>query len=143
MGQGFGPQSIDRLLRLPIAALDLAGFGGTNFSKLELIRSDEVNYDSYVPLFKQGHTCAEMVEFTNEFFNTKGEDLRCHRIVFSGGIKSFLDGYYLMKKSIIPSVYAQASSFLKYAQDYAQLQKFVKLQTEGLKLANAFLTIKP
>ncbi len=142
VGQGFGPESIRQLLQMPIAALDLAGFGGTNFSKLELMRSDEVRYDSYSHLYKIGHSCYEMVEVINRFFEEEGEKLACHQIIFSGGIRSFLDGYYLINKSTIPAIYAQASAFLKHAMDYDQLKKFVHLQTEGLKMSKAFLRIK-
>lgn len=142
VGQGFGRESLSTLLKLPLAGLDLAGFGGTNFSKLELLRSDELRKEAFAPVFGLGHCCQEMVEYINDIFDTEGEDIQCHKIIFSGGIKNFLDGYYLIKKSVIPSFYAQASAFLKYAQDYDQLKKFVTLQTEGLKMAHAFLRIK-
>ena len=142
VGQGFGKESLRRLLKLPLAAIDLAGFGGTNFSKLELLRSDEVKYESFAPVFTLGHSCNEMIDLVNGFFDDEGEDQRCHNIIISGGIKNFLDGYYLMKKSKVPAMYAQASAFLKHAMDYDELEKFVRYQTEGLKMANAFLSLK-
>ncbi|NNE27801.1 MAG: isopentenyl-diphosphate delta-isomerase, partial [Saprospiraceae bacterium] len=142
VGQGFGLESLKALLALPIAAVDLAGFGGTNFSKLELMRSDEIRYNSYKDLFNIGHACGEMVEWINAIKEETPENIRCEQIIFSGGIKNFLDGYYFIKKCKHPSFYAQASGFLKYAMDIEDLRKHATLQIEGYKLANAMLTIK-
>jgi isopentenyl-diphosphate delta-isomerase len=48
-----------------------------------------------------------------------------------------------LNKLSIPSVYGQASAFLRYARgDYDQLRQFAELQVNGLKLAKRFLTIK-
>ena len=64
-------------------------------------------------------------------------------LIISGGIKNFLDGYYLIRKSQFKAIYGQASTFLKYARDdYETLRKFVELQVKGLKFAHQFLTIK-
>ncbi len=142
VGQGFGKESLEKLLQLPLAAIDLAGFGGTNFSKLELLRSDQTRFDCLSNMFHIGHNCYEMSNIVNDYFDNYGDKIRCQKIIFSGGIKDFLDGYFFIKKSKIPSLYAQASGFLKYAQDYNQLQKYVQIQTEGFKMASAFLTIK-
>ena len=142
VGQGFGIESLKALLALPIAAVDLAGFGGTNFSKLELMRSDEIRYNSYKELFNIGHTCTEMVGWINQIKTETPEKIKCEQIIFSGGIKNFLDGYYFVKKCSHPSFYAQASGFLKYAMDLDDLRKHARLQIEGYKLAQAMLTIK-
>jgi len=142
VGQGFGKASLEKLLQLPLAAIDLAGFGGTNFSKLELLRSDQTRFDCLSNMFYIGHNCHEMSDIINDYFDEHGENIKCQKIIFSGGIRDFLDGYFFIKKSKIPSLYAQASGFLKYAQDYNQLQKYVQLQTEGFKMASAFLTLK-
>ena len=67
----------------------------------------------------------------------------CKELIISGGVKTFLDGYYLIKKSKLSSVYGMASSFLKYArEDYAQLRDFVYSQVKGLEMAEAYLTLK-
>ena len=142
VGQGFGMESLKALLALPIAAVDLAGFGGTNFSKLELMRSDEIRHNSYQDLFNIGHTCDEMVEWINNMKEDNPNMIKCERIIFSGGIKNFLDGYYFVKKCTHPSFYAQASGFLKYAMNLDDLRRHARLQIEGYKLANAMLTIK-
>ena len=142
VGQGFGYKSLKALLELPIEALDLAGFGGTNFSMLELLRSDEVMHESFKNLSKIGHTCVEMVDIINAIKEENSLDIKTKKIIISGGVKDFLDGYYLMEKCQMPSIYAQASSFLKYALDIDALRQYVTNQIKGLKMANAFLKIK-
>lgn len=142
VGQGFGPESLKSLLQLPLAAVDLAGFGGTNFSKLELLRSDDVRFAAYKDVFNLGHTCNEMVEHINAFVADTNFDFKCNQIIFSGGIKTFLDGFYFIKKSKLSSIYAQASGFLKYAMDYSALEDHVSYQIEGLRMANKLLKIK-
>jgi len=142
VGQGFGAASIKALLSLPLEALDLAGFGGTNFSKLELLRSDELRYDSYKSILRIGHTCEEMIQHINSFKQTSPESIQCQKVIISGGMKGFLDGYYHMQKCTLPSIYAQASGFLKYALDYDQLKAYAELQIEGLQMAHALLRVR-
>jgi len=141
VGQGFGKESLGKLLALPLEALDLAGYGGTNFSKLELMRSDPLKYENLKPVCQLGHTCEEMISMINTYENT-GKKINCKKIIISGGIKNFLDGYYHMQNCQLPSIYAQASGFLKYAMDYDQLEKYCQVQIEGLKMAQAFLKVK-
>jgi len=143
VGQGMGKESLKALLKLPLVAIELAGNGGTNFSKLELLRSDELRKVELAPVVKLGHSAEEMVGWCNELHEEWGAELRCNQLIVSGGIKNFLDGYYLIKKSKIPAIYAQASGFLKYAvQDYDKLKEFVALQIEGLQMSNALLRIR-
>jgi len=56
VGQGLGPWSLQRLGELPLAALDLAGLGGTNFTRLEAQRR---GYDDF-GMALVGHSLAEM-----------------------------------------------------------------------------------
>lgn len=142
VGQGFGKESLRQLLQLPIEAVDLAGFGGTNFSRLELLRSDKQKMEAHAPVFNLGHTCTEMLEWINEFKSEIPDLIKCKNVIFSGGIKNYLDGYYHIQKSTMPSLYAQASGFLKYAMDYDELEKYLNLQIEGYKLAHTFLRVK-
>ena len=82
-----------------------------------------------------------MLDYANHIAET--EEILCRELIVSGGIKSFLDGYYMVRKSSLPAIYGMASTFLKYAQeDYDQLRNFVYSQVKGLELAYAFLTIK-
>jgi isopentenyl-diphosphate Delta-isomerase len=142
VGQGMGPESLRALLELPLEAIEMAAFGGTNFAKLELLRSDEFTQQYYEPLSRIGHDAFEMTEIVNRLLEGN-IDVRCRQLIISGGINSFLDGYYLINRCQLPSVYGQASGFLKYAsQSYEDLQKYIRYQVEGLKLANAYFVIK-
>lgn len=143
VGQGFGYHSLKTLLQLPIAALDFAANGGTNFAKLELLRSDENLQNIFDPVAHVGHTAADMVNMTNDLLEELGDKVRCKQIIISGGIKTFLDGYYLTQKLNTPSIYGQASGFLKHAMDdYETLYNYVDAQVQGLELANAFLKVR-
>jgi isopentenyl-diphosphate Delta-isomerase len=142
VGQGMGPGSLRALLELPLHAIELAAFGGTNFAKLELMRSDEAKQQYFSPISRIGHDTYEMVEMINAIVDSHSS-VRCRQIIISGGINSFLDGYYLTGKCKLPSIYGQASGFLKYAsKSYEELQKFVKFQIEGLKLSSSYFVIK-
>jgi isopentenyl-diphosphate delta-isomerase len=143
VGQGFGTESIKELLKLPIEAIELAAYGGTNFAKVELQRSDLLRQKLLEPLSRIGNTAEQMVEEINRFVENHNNEIKCKSVIISGGLKSFLDGYYMMKKCRIPSVYGQASAFLEYAkEDYSQLKDFIQLQVEGLNLASAYLKIR-
>jgi isopentenyl-diphosphate delta-isomerase len=141
VGQGMGPESLRALLKMPIAAIEFGAYGGTNFAKLELLRSDETKRAYFEPISKIGHSAAEMVDFINQIADS--EEIRCRELIISGGITSFIDGYYLVKKSRLNSVYGQASAFLKHAKEsYGQLSEFIKYQINGLKLAESFFRLK-
>jgi len=143
VGQGFGPASLKALSELPLEALDYGAFGGTNFSKLENLRRDELDQEWLAPVQFVGHTAVEMTQWINHIVDEKSHNFRCKNIIVSGGITNFLDGYYHLRKLTMPAVYAQASPFLKMALlGEEKLHKFVKNQIEGLKLAYAFLTVK-
>ena len=143
VGQGFGPESLRALLQLPLAAIEFAAAGGTNFTKLELLRSDPQRQLTFEKISAVGHSAEEMMQFVNQLTAELGDRCQARSLIISGGIRDFLDGYYLLKKSPLPAVYGQASGFLKYAQgDYANLRTFVQSQVRGLELAGAFLRIK-
>lgn len=143
VGQGFGSKSIHKLLTLPIEAIELAAFGGTNFAKVELKRSNQLKQELLGPLSTIGNDANQMIDDINEFVTTNKHDIKCKSIIISGGISSFLDGYYFMQKCELKSIYGQASKFLQYArEDYDKLQEYILYQIEGLKLATAYLEIK-
>jgi isopentenyl-diphosphate delta-isomerase len=138
VGQGFGPASLKALMDLPLAAIDLAANGGTNFSKLELLRAGDLHKESYGPLMNIGHSAEEMLGWINQM-----EQKNNKQIIISGGIKDFLDGYYLISSCKYSAIYGQASGFLKHARgDYQDLFDYVNLQVEGLKLAKTFLKVR-
>lgn len=143
VGQGFGPESLGELLQLPLQAVEFAAHGGTNFSKLELLRSDEQKMNTFAPLSLVGHTADEMVEFSNLIKKKYSNKVKVDQLIISGGVKNYLDGYYLINKSEFTAVFGQASGFLRHATgDYEQLRRYVKSQLEGYFLAKAFLRIK-
>ena len=143
VGQGMGYESLRALFQLPLQAVDFAASGGTNFAKLELLRSTEANQEIFQQLAQVGHTAEEMVHFTNQAIAELGDRMLCRQVIISGGIGSFLDGYYLTNKLHLPSVYGQASGFLKHARgEYDELRDYVAAQVRGLEVAKAFLKVK-
>ncbi len=143
VGQGFGPASLRALLQLPLAAVDTAAAGGTNFAKLELLRSQTDFQTTYLPMATLGHQALEMVDFINTLFAQEAASFACKQLIISGGVRNFLDGYYLTKRARMPAIYGMASAFLEHARgDYEQLHRFVAGQIRGLEMAQAFLTIR-
>jgi len=143
VGQGFGPESMRALLQLPLAAIEFAAAGGTNFAKLELLRSDPAKQAIFEKIAAVGHTASEMLGWANTLKTELGARCEVKNLILSGGVADFLDGYYLTQKSAFPAVYGQASGFLKHAQgDYSELRAFAQSQIRGLELANAFLNVK-
>ena len=142
VGQGMGPASLKALLKLPLEAIEFAAYGGTNFSLVELERSSLAMKESYEPLTSAGHTAEEMLDMVNSM--VAGEpDILCKQLIISGGIKTFLDGYYLVKKSSLRAIYGQAGGFLAHAmEDYETLREYVDYQVKGWQLAEAYLTPK-
>lgn len=146
VGQGMGPRSLAALLALPLVAIDTAANGGTNFSKLELFRGDELTRRAYEPVVQLGHGAAEMVRTVNRLATGPAgarPQVQCKQLIISGGVGNFLDGYYLTQLSALPAVYGQASAFLRYARaDYPTLQRYVSTQLRGLELAGAYLHLR-
>jgi isopentenyl-diphosphate delta-isomerase len=142
VGQGMGFESLRKLLQMPVKAIEFGAFGGTNFSALELLRSHNSILEVYKPFAFIGQTAEEMVDSVNKLvqeFKISGKE-----IIISGGIKTYLDGYFLMNKCSLPSVYGHASTILKYAKDgYEALHNYIDSQVKGLALANAYLKINP
>ena len=142
VGQGMGTESIKQALSLPIEAFEFAAFGGTNFAKVELMRSTAEEQELFAPFARVGHTAEQMLDTVN-LLVTSGAQVKCKNLIISGGVQSFLDGYYYTQKSVMPAVYGQASGFLKFAQGpYEPLRQYVQNQIKGLTLAKAFLRVK-
>ncbi len=141
VGQGMGPASIKKLMESEVAGIELGALGGTNFAKVELMRSDATKQELLAPLANLGHTANEMVDILNKLYVDQKTTKK--QLIISGGIKNFLDGYYFIQKSKFPAVYGQASMFLKYAMDdYETLRKYIEFQVKGLKIAYTYLTLK-
>ena len=143
VGQGMGYESLKALFRLPLTAIDFAANGGTNFSKLELLRSDPVKRSIYEQMALVGHSAEDMVNISNRIREELGPNMLCEQVIISGGIQNFLDGYYLINKLALPAVYGQASRFLKHARgSYKELYEYIEAQIRGLELASAFLKVR-
>jgi isopentenyl-diphosphate delta-isomerase len=128
VGQGMGPLSLKALLKLPLAAIEFAAFGGTNFARVELQRSDPKSLEFYRPVSLVGHDAEEMTEMVNRLVETE-KNIRCRQLIISGGIRDFLQGYYLISRSKLPAVYGQASGFLQHAREnYETLREYVSSQ---------------
>ena len=140
VGQGMGKASLRALMQLPLAAIDFAAAGGTNFSRLELHRAHPNKAELFDALARVGHSATEMVDMANALGAELGPQQRCKEFIVSGGIKNFLDGYHAISRLTFPAVYGQASAFLAHARgDYADLRDYLQRQIEGLELARAFL----
>jgi isopentenyl-diphosphate delta-isomerase len=143
VGQGMGPESIAAVLKLPVAALELAAHGGTNFSKLELLRSDDQHKEVFHAVSGLGHSVIEMINWINELLISNSSEVLCKQVIISGGIRDFLDGYYWMEKLNLPCIYGQASGFLKYASESQEaLDQYIFHQIKGLQLARTYLKVK-
>jgi isopentenyl-diphosphate delta-isomerase len=143
VGQGFGPGSFMELFQLPIEAIEFGAHGGTNFATLELQRQEQETKDQLEPLTSIGHSAEEMVSFANKALEELGSKALCKNSIASGGIKTFLDGYYLVRKSKANTIYAQASAFLKHATgEYEQLRNYCELQRKGLQTCYQYLKLR-
>lgn len=143
VGQGMGYESLSALFQLPLAAVDFAAHGGTNFSKVELLRSNRHQQQVYENIARIGHSAEEMVGFTNRILKELGKKALCRQVIISGGVKSFLDGYYLISKLQCRSIYGQGSAMLERARNsYEQLRQYIEGQIKGLELAYAYLRVR-
>jgi isopentenyl-diphosphate delta-isomerase len=141
VGQGMGIRSLKALLDLPVDAIELASFGGTNFSKLELLRNADNDKGAIESLSTVGHTSEEMIGFLNQLLRVRPE-YKNKQIIISGGVRNFLDGFYLQEILEFSSIVGQAKNFLNHASNYDKLRAFTNDQVEGLKMARAFLSVK-
>lgn len=140
VGQGIGPKSLQALLELPIVAIELAAFGGTNFSKLEQLRSKNSS-ETGMAFYNVGHTASEMVSFLNDIALKNNKYNKCE-IIISGGIQNALDGFYLQEKLSMPSVVGLAKNFLNHAENYDDLRSYTSDLVSGFKLAKSCLVLK-
>lgn len=141
VGQGIGPDSLERLLKLEIDCIEFGAYGGTNFPAIEINRNKNAYSKHLKPLTSIGHNANEMVEVLNNLV-TKNP-YYCNNLIISGGINNFLDGYYFIKRSTIPAIYGMANPILRCALISKQeLFDFVRAEIEGYKFASRFLSLK-
>jgi isopentenyl-diphosphate Delta-isomerase len=138
VGQGMGPHSVKALAELKIAGFEFGAFGGTNFSKLELLRNE--GRQNLNPLCQVGHSAEEMVGFLKSSNSSKVKDLE---IIVSGGITNFLDAHYLMEKLDRACFYGMAGKVLSVLSDgQVALESYLKNELEGLSFSRSFLRLK-
>lgn len=138
VGQGMGPASLQRLLKLPLEAIEFGALGGTNFTRLELSRQTRGHNSHFDTFGRVGHTAAEMTGFVNQIIEQ--ETVNCRQLIISGGITNVPDGYYLTQKSKLNAVFGMGSAFLKHAMgDYQDLAVFIKQLEQALGIARNFL----
>ncbi len=143
VGQGMGPRSLLALMKLPLAAIDFGAFGGTNFSRMELLRDLSTENDREDGLQFVGHTASEMLSHVNQILDSKNSDLKCRSFIVSGGIRSAMQGHELISKCQGNAVYAQAKPFLDHARvGMDDLRSFVLQQLLELEMAKRFLEIR-
>ncbi len=143
VGLGMGEESLKQLMNLNLEALEFAAFGGTNFSKLELMRDEPEKMEMFRPFTFVGQTAWQMVKTINRLLE-ENDNMNCKQIIISGGIKNYLDGYHLVSQSKLPAVFGMASSVLKHARgDYPQLKNFIENQLTGYRFAENYLKINP
>lgn len=143
VGQGMGPRSLEALMQLPLEAIEFGAAGGTNFSKLELQRSTNDSDKLLTDFMLVGHTAIEMTIMARNIADRLGAKLACKQFIISGGVRNFLDGYFLINQLPYPAVYGQASAFLRTAKEsYEKLHEHIETQMKGLLMAQACLEVK-
>lgn len=144
VGQGFGINSLRELLKLPLEAIEYGALGGTNFSLVELNRSNAIAAEVFRPFINVGHTAEEMTLTINQLSNELNDcDIKTKQLIISGGISSLLDGYYLTSISKLPAIYGMGSAFLRHGMgSYEKLHDYVEQVAYGLNLAQNFLKVK-
>ncbi|MGD9929116.1 MAG: isopentenyl-diphosphate delta-isomerase [Mangrovibacterium sp.] len=142
VGQGMGRESLRQLLQLPLVAIEFGAYGGTNFSRLELMRDDPQTRELFEPFAFVGQTARQMVNDINSLLDEVKP--ACGQLIISGGLKTYLDGYYLVSLSRLPAVYGMASSVLKQATgDYETLRTYISNQLKAYRLAQTYLRLNP
>lgn len=143
VGQGMGPESLRALFQLPLAAVEFSSFGGTNFSQVEMMRGSLEGRKNFAELAYVGHTAEEMIQFARKILHELGPLALCKEFIISGGVKSFLDGHYLMNKLGYPCIYGQGKTFLEHSRTtYEELRTFIQNQIDGLLFARSFLRVR-
>ena len=145
----MGPQSLKALSQLPLAGIEFASLGGTNFATLELLRetTTQDSLDPLISLTKLGHSAKEMIDFWTSFQTDKrAKSLASWHVIISGGRgHDVIDDVVLFKKiqknhqcsiGLGYSILAQAYQGEKKAMEW--LRKYLKT----FYFINNFTTLK-
>src|SRR5699024_766405 len=116
--------------------IDFAAAGGTNFSKLELMRSKNKMSKDNTSLSHVGHTAQEMLGFLKDIHSLTPEIIKTDAVIISGGIQGFLQAYDLISRCPMPAIYGQASALLKRAMEsYEVLEHYLQNQMRNYRMA--------
>jgi isopentenyl-diphosphate delta-isomerase len=139
VGQGMGPRSLNALLELKVDGIELAAFGGTNFTLLEILRNQHINKNySSNELVKMGHGPLEMINWLNSLAENNIA-YKNTEVIISGGIQNIVEGQYYRSVLKLNSVIGQARRFLEYAENFEQLVEFTKDEINTLNMTISFL----
>ena len=107
------------------------------------MRNDPWRTELYQPFIYVGQSAEQMIKTVNKLITEKKPV--CTQLIISGGIKNYLDGYYLTSLSQLPAVYGMASSVLKYAaaDDRGVLKTYLEDQVIAYRFAQAYLRLNP
>ena len=142
VGQGMGPESLRRLMQMPLQAIEFGALGGTNFSLLELMRHSSPATEALKPFVQVGHTADEMLAMIQQLIDEKN-NISTPELIISGGISSPLHGWQLVKSSPLPSVFGMGAPFLQHANESEEaLHQYVGGIEKTWQLADAFLRVK-
>lgn len=143
VGQGMGPESLRALLDRPIYGIDFAAHGGTNFAKMEMLRSTAAHQEAFEAIANVGHSADEMIGYLNEILKENNPQHHEKHIIISGGVKNFMDGFYYTQKCKAPAIYGMASVLLNKANEgEAALNAYLEDQIKGFQIAQQFLKVK-
>lgn len=135
VGQGLGARSLLALSELKVAGLEFGALGGTNFSKLEKLRRDDIP-EQWEDFTVVGHRADEML--TNLLHISKRIEIPA--LIISGGIRSCVQGHSLLARAPEGSVLGLGLPFLEQARKGEQaLNDFVESWGQGLAMAREFL----
>lgn len=144
VGQGIGPQGLRALAQLPLAAIDFAAFGGTNFARLEQLRAARPQGD--VSAAFVGHNVDEMTDWMIDIKKSLGPAMQVKHVIVSGGIRTALDGYFYTQRLAaagIPAIYAMGAPLIHAAeQGQEALEQFLSEHLRSLAVAQAYLRVR-
>ncbi len=134
VGQGMGPRSLQALCELEVAGIEFGALGGTNFSRLEVLR--RAGTPEHMDDFCQvGHSAGEML--TNLLQISKNRTLPA--LIISGGIRSSLEGASLLAQAPKTSVLGLAMPFLEQAgKGEESLSEYIISWGEALAMGREF-----
>ena len=142
VGQGMGPRSLEALIDMEVDAIETASFGGTNFSTLESLRRSDIHHEYSMNVLKNvGHTPLDMIHNLNKIYDSNKKASKVS-VIISGGLQNVVEGQYYRELLKMNSIMGFGLRFLKHAENYNDLNKFLKNEIDTLLMSKAFLVAK-